>query len=46
MYVLIMMSERNYTYKALFAKFPRILLSIEINAICRFCMISWFGDEA
>ena len=31
-----------FVYGFFFAKFLRILLSIEINANCRFCMISWF----
>ena len=35
----------EFSFTTLFAKIPRILLSIEINANCRFCMISWFGDE-
>ena len=46
MYVLVIVSQRNYSFTALFAKYPRILLFIEINANCRFCMTSWFGDEA
>ena len=30
---------------ALFAQLPRVLISIEINANCRFCMISWFENK-
>ena len=34
-------------FTALFARNPRILLSIEFDAAfnCRFCIISWFGNE-
>ena len=38
-------SRQNYSFTALFSKTPRILLSIVINANCRFCMVSRFGDE-
>ena len=45
MHLLVNASLRNYSFVALFAKMSRILLSIETNAKCRFCIIRWFGDE-
>ena len=45
MHDLVTAPWRNYSFKILFAKIPQILISIEINANCRFCMLSWFGDE-
>ena len=45
MHVLVIASERHYSFTVLFVINSRILLSIEINTNCRFCRISWFEDE-
>ena len=45
MHILVIAPYGIYYFTALFTKIQTILPSIEINANCRFCMVSRFEDE-
>ena len=45
MHVLVIASWWNCSFTPLFAKNPRILLSIDINENCIFCRTIWFGND-